>query len=480
MSTTIPTPDAAQMPDAVFASNGALAAAQFATELNIRWLLGELGLIARFDLMRRETRFSHAVHAIKEDVWTQDETLEFVCDMALRLRIKDLGRVRELVSLIAKRNPFHPMLEWVDSADWDGVDRFEELAATVPTDTRLWPVFLRKWFYQVCEAISGDEGNRAMLPHVLVFTGAQGVGKTSWVSSLAPDYVMTGGELQLNSPSAKDSMLQALAFPIVELGEIDSSFKKSDVSALKVFLSREQDTLRAPYGRKAETRKRRTAFFGTVNHDEFLVDLSGTRRFWPVEVTGPINFKHGISLQQLWAQAMFEFDELQANGVDAPWVLLAEEEAERAAAAEKHVMEPTAIQAIRESFAISGTRNAKGEDTTTYCIANGTEIMQMVGLVPDNPFVVAEVKAFLRRELGKDRKLQLKKRSWCVPKLIPTRGNGVRANPPGVVTLEREEAKKYLAEQEQNGARITFGVEKKEDATENNVTPFPNKKKEDE
>ena len=41
------------------------------------------------------------------------------------------------------------------------------------------------------------------------------------------------------------------AVEVVELGELDSTFRKSDVVALKAFLSREVDIIRSPYARKA-------------------------------------------------------------------------------------------------------------------------------------------------------------------------------------------------------------------------------------
>ena len=48
----------------------------------------------------------------------------------------------------------------------------------------------------------------------------------------------------------KDSVKQAVSFWITELGELDDTFKKSGASALKAFLTQDNDVLRRAYARK--------------------------------------------------------------------------------------------------------------------------------------------------------------------------------------------------------------------------------------
>ncbi|PUV01280.1 virulence-associated E family protein, partial [Acinetobacter baumannii] len=88
---------------------------------------------------------------------------------------------------------------------------------------------------------------------------------------------------------------------IVELGELDTTFRKSDISDLKNFISRPHDVLRKPYDRRESKYKRRTVFFASVNPKHFLHDETGNVRFWTIPVTG-LNYNHGIDVQQLWAE----------------------------------------------------------------------------------------------------------------------------------------------------------------------------------
>ena len=103
------------------------------------------------------------------------------------------------------------------------------------------------------------------------------------------------------NPTDKDSVKRAVSHWIVELGEIESTFKKADIDQLKAFITSKNDELRLPYDRASTTYQRRTAFYASVNAREFLTDTSGNRRFWVIPVKR-INFNHGIDMQQLWAE----------------------------------------------------------------------------------------------------------------------------------------------------------------------------------
>ncbi len=70
------------------------------------------------------------------------------------------------------------------------------------------------------------------------------------------------------------------------------------------------DEIRVFYGRKSTKKPRRTSFFASVNSQEFLIDETGNRRFWIVQVSHIDNErleKLGKNwIIQLWAQAYHE------------------------------------------------------------------------------------------------------------------------------------------------------------------------------
>ena len=83
---------------------------------------------------------------------------------------------------------------------------------------------------------------------------------------------------------------------------------KQETNAVKQFLSKTDDIYRAAYGRRTNKYPRRCVFFGTNNEEEFLKDMTGNRRFWPVDV-GVYPAKKSVwqelpqEVDQVWAEA---------------------------------------------------------------------------------------------------------------------------------------------------------------------------------
>jgi putative DNA primase/helicase len=215
-----------------------------------------------------------------------------------------------LLPYVFSKNTSNPVLNFIKSKEWDGVNRIIDLAETLTvadTDQEYAYSALKTWLIQCVAAADGARhtGNKSAIAKyelVFILQGGQGVKKTSWFQKLLPvemkKYIIDGVHLD---PSNKDSVKQAISCWICELGELDSTFRRSDVSQLKAFLSKQADTLRLPYDRAASTLMRRVSFCGSVNPEMFLVDATGHRRFLPVQVTA-CNSLHTIDMQQLWAQ----------------------------------------------------------------------------------------------------------------------------------------------------------------------------------
>ena len=216
------------------------------------------------------------------------------------------ARVDEMTSAIAAQNPYCPVQTYIESAPWDGVSRLSDFCNQIETPNVAMAYFLiTKWLLQSVAAAYEVKGLSGA--GVLVFTGEQAAGKTRLYRDLTSgltDVFLEGATL---NPEDKDSVFTACSHWIVELGELDATFKKSDIAQLKAFLTKSVDTLRKPYAKKDSTFPRRTVFAGTVNDFQFLQDPTGNRRFWPIEVT-KINRDTTINYQQLWAEVKTIYD----------------------------------------------------------------------------------------------------------------------------------------------------------------------------
>ncbi len=71
---------------------------------------------------------------------------------------------------------------------------------------------------------------------------------------------------------------------ICELGELLALTKTKEVEAIKSYISRSNDRYRMPFDKRVTDHKRQCIFIGTTNKEQFLTDMTGNRRFFPVKV----------------------------------------------------------------------------------------------------------------------------------------------------------------------------------------------------
>jgi len=264
-------------------------------------------LVKAYDVRIRYNELSHDL-----EVWMGNSKVSG--DLARNAQIsvlEDLARINKYphtavanhMQKIAMADPYNPALEWVQSKVWDGVERMDDLFACLelvsPAHAPKARSLFQKWFVGAVALLAGitDE-----FSHALVFvdeTGGQG--KTRFFRSWCPKEFRIDG--QLLEPRDKDSVMLVTSHWLVELGELDATFKKSEIAQLKAFLSKNQDDLRPPYARATNTYQRRTAFMGTVNQLDFLVDDTNNRRFWPIHVES-VRYDHSIDMQQVWAECL--------------------------------------------------------------------------------------------------------------------------------------------------------------------------------
>jgi hypothetical protein len=276
------------------------------TQGNLAALCEQLGVEIRYDVIAKRDEI-----LIPNANWSIDNRdVASLMQLYSECRKAQLntttGTLKNYVTMMGDLNPWNPPLNWVRSKPWDGVDRIQPLVDTIvsPMDTELKKTLMTHWLVSAVVALVSTEG--VMARGVLVFQGAQYQGKTRWLESLAPkaligeQVVRSGVMLDMRN---KDSVKQAVSYWLVELGELEATFSRSEIGALKAFLSSHTDVLRKPYAPSESTFSRRTVFFATVNDHEFLHDRTGNTRFWVIPVDF-INPDHGIDVQQLWAQVL--------------------------------------------------------------------------------------------------------------------------------------------------------------------------------
>ena len=226
----------------------------------------------------------------------------------------------------------NPVKDFILSEPWDGMNRLKSVCDSIhaepgfPEDFK--ETLIRRWLLSgVAAAFSRGAGD-FRCRGVLVFQGAQGIGKSTWFRTITGNSEWFGDGQSVN-PSQKDDVMPAIRCWIVELGELEGTMRKADISKLKTFIAAATDDIRVPYGRRVSAFSRRTIFCGSVNQREFLMDITGNSRFWCIP-TERIDRLDPRETQQLWAQIYEEFylrHVKEPDNTDYQWWLTPQEEA---------------------------------------------------------------------------------------------------------------------------------------------------------
>jgi putative DNA primase/helicase len=279
------------------------------TIANLRFLFDGYGIIVSYDeLLKKQTiTLNNASDRGHGDLIDNSNIAHLRSLMALNGL--SMGAL-DLLSALFAENASNPIIDWIESKKWDKKDRLTKLSETLTVaedDQHYRDIALRTWLIQCVAATDGARqtpNKDAIQKFELAFIlqGGQGVKKTSWFKRLLPKelsaYIIDGAHLD---PADNETVKICISSWICELGELDSTFRRADISRLKAFLSKQTDTLRLPYDRAASPFGRRTSFCGSVNPEQFLTDSTGARRFLPLQVLA-CDSLHTIDMQQLWAQ----------------------------------------------------------------------------------------------------------------------------------------------------------------------------------
>lgn len=201
--------------------------------------------------------------------------------------------------------PVDPFKVYIDSQEpWDMVtDHLGQLAATVVTHDPVYFDFcLRKWFVAYVAGLVVPE----VFNHTLiVLIGEQGIGKSTWLKRILPDDLKDYLGTSLMLADAKDTAIQLSECGLIIEDELDTLCKK-DQAMLKSVIASPGSRTRKPYARLHSRLIRRASLISSVNVENVLTDLTGSRRYLCFNVS-KIDFKHKVDIGKCMAQAMAMF-----------------------------------------------------------------------------------------------------------------------------------------------------------------------------
>ena len=220
-------------------------------------------------------------------------------------RARDLGlgcsfdSLVRLIFVVADRNRYHPVRDYLEALKWDGVPRLDTWLSTYAgaeksdLNSHFGRVFL-------LGAVKRVLAPGCKFDYALVLEDKrQGTGKSSLVQILGGRWYADSLKLGMD---AKETIERTRGVWIQEVPEL-GGMQNREVEAIKAQITTPSDRARMAYGRTTEVVPRQFVLFCTTNDDAYLKDRTGNRRFLPVRA-GKIDLKAlARDRDQLWAEA---------------------------------------------------------------------------------------------------------------------------------------------------------------------------------
>lgn len=213
---------------------------------------------------------------------------------------------RRVIDIFSRRTSYHPVREYLESLpEWDGQRRIGswliDYCGVESSDTSPNHFAMSVGAKFLISAVARIFEPGCKVDHTLILEGAQGIGKSTVVRTLAGDQWFTD---QLGDMGTKDASMQLRGMWMIELSELDV-LSRAEMARAKAFLTQQVERFRLPYGKRLVHVPRQCVFVGTTNCENWLKDETGGRRFWPVRCQQAIDLA-GLARDrdQIWAEAL--------------------------------------------------------------------------------------------------------------------------------------------------------------------------------
>lgn len=235
-------------------------------------------------------------------------------------------QINDAIAMVAQDHAFHPVEEYLEGLQWDGVSRIE---TWLPGEADSYKRSVARLAAVQAVARMLDPGVK--VDNCLIVAGGEGVGKSWLIERMARGWTCTLGPIDRGN--ARDTIM-IMSRSWVAVADEGYSLKKADADNMKNFITRTHDEVRLPYASETEILPRRQVIWGTTNDPTFLRAQEGNRRFLIVNVSKKIDFDKYTSefVDQVWAEAVHIWKESRAKyGVDGNPVLRLNDEEEAVA-----------------------------------------------------------------------------------------------------------------------------------------------------
>lgn len=253
--------------------------------------------------------------------WTDDDdaVLRGYIESQYKMHNKPKSDDALRVLCMEKERRYNPIIEYIEGIGWDGKERIATL--------------LHKWLRckdtpytrEVSRLIFAGGINRLYKPgckfdDVAVLTGKQGMGKSTFIKWLA---LKDEWYIDITDIEGQKGIEAIEGIWIGEIAEMLAATRVKDLEAVKAYITRQNDRYRRPFEHRVTDNPRRCIFIGTTNKDQFLIDKTGGRRWYPIKCNMEgydlYDYKYEAlsDIRQCWAEAREKFKRGEMSPVAA-------------------------------------------------------------------------------------------------------------------------------------------------------------------
>lgn len=239
-------------------------------------------------------------------LWTDADDAGLRWYLENKYEVTGRDKVQDAMIMCAEQNGFNEVLDYLNSLTWDGVPRLDMLFIDyLGAEDNIYTRAVARKSLTAAVARAYEPGCKYDTMPILV--GRQGAGKSTLIRTMGKKWYADG----LSTFEGKEAAESIQGKWIIEAGEM-AGYTRAEENASKQFLSRQVDVFRQAYGRRTQEYPRRCVFFGSSNQYEFLKDITGNRRFWPIDIEAQKPTKNVYvnlpgEVDQIWAEAVVRY-----------------------------------------------------------------------------------------------------------------------------------------------------------------------------
>ena len=243
--------------------------------------------------------------------WTDTEESRMRSYFESTYSMYSQNKMTDALLIYFNNHKVNPLLEILDSLEWDGKPRVEQfLHDVMKCDDS-------DYIRECSRLIFAGGVHRAYRPgckfdDMIVLIGGQGAGKSTivrWLNIEDQFYQ------EIKTIAGKEGIEAIRGVWIGEVSELMAMTRVKEAEAVKAYITSQKDSYRPPYQKNVQTIPRRCVFIGTTNNPQFLTDKTGNRRFYPVKVQSDgyklLDNEEPVRayIRQAWAEAVHLYKE---------------------------------------------------------------------------------------------------------------------------------------------------------------------------